>query len=92
MPNGREVFINANKYMAKSLDDILKKNFMSINDVNCIIPHQANARIIENVRSQLEIEEEKMIINIDKLGNTGCASIPIAISRNQNRFNKNDII
>ena len=92
MPNGREVFINANKYMVKSLDDILKKNSMSISDLNYVIPHQANVRIIENVRSQLEIGKEKMVVNIDKLGNTGSASTPIAISRNQNRFNKNDII
>ena len=53
MPNGRDVFINATKYMAKALDDILKKNSMSHNDVNYVIPHQANARIIENIRSQL---------------------------------------
>ncbi len=92
MPNGKEVFINANKYMAKSLDDILKKNSMSINDVNYVIPHQANIRIIENVRSQLEIGKEKMVVNIDKLGNTGSASTPIALAQIIKKIKHNDVI
>jgi len=92
MPNGKEVSINANKYMAKSLDDILKKNSMSINDVNYVIPHQANVRIIENVRSQLEIGKEKMVVNIDKLGNTGSASTPIALAQIIKKIKHNDVV
>ena len=92
MPNGRDVFINANKYMAKALDDILKKNAMSINDVNYVIPHQANARIIENVRNQLKIEKEKMILNIDRLGNTGSASTPIALAQIKHKIKDKEVV
>ncbi len=92
MPNGKEVFINANKYMAKSLDDILKKNSISIDDVDYVIPHQANVRIIENVRSQLEIGKEKMVVNIDKLGNTGSASTPIALAQIIKKIKHNDVV
>ncbi len=92
MPNGRDVFINANKFMSKALIDILMKNSMSINDVKYVIPHQANARIIENVRSQLKIGKEKMIINIDKLGNTGSASTPIALAQIKKKIKHKDVI
>lgn len=92
MPNGRDVFINATKYMAKALDDILEKNSMSVNDVNYVIPHQANARIIENIRSQLKIGKEKIIVNIDKLGNTGSASTPIALAQIKKKIKHKDVI
>ncbi len=92
MPYGKDVFINANKYMISTLLEILEKNKMSINDVNYVIPHQANIRIIENIRKQLKVNKEKVLVNIDKLGNTGCASTPIAFSQNQNKFKKEDLI
>ena len=92
MPDGRDVFINANRFMAKALDDILMKNSMSINDVNYVIPHQANARIIENVRNQLKIEKKKMIQNIDRLGNTGSASTPIALAQIKNKIKEKEVV
>lgn len=92
MPYGKDVFINANKYMISTLLEILEKNKMFINDVNYVIPHQANIRIIENIRKQLKVNKEKVLVNIDKLGNTGCASTPIAFSQNQNKFKKEDLI
>ncbi len=92
MPNGRDVFINANKFMSKALIDILVKNSMSINDVSYLIPHQANARIIENVRNQLKIGKEKVIVNIDKLGNTGSASTPIALAQIKKKIKHKDVI
>ena len=92
MPLGKDVFINANNYMVSVLTDILNKNNLSVNDLNYVIPHQANIRIIEHIRKELELKEEKMIVNIDKLGNTGCASTPIAFSQNQGKFQKDDLI
>ena len=92
MPNGRDVFKNANKYMAKALEDILEKNSMSINDINYVITHQANARIIENVRNHFKIGKEKMIINIDKLGNTGSASTPIALTQIIKKIRHKDVV
>lgn len=50
---------------------ITLKNQLTINDIDYIIPHQANIKIIENIRKQLSVSKEKVIINIDKLGNTG---------------------
>jgi 3-oxoacyl-[acyl-carrier-protein] synthase-3 len=92
MPYGKDVFINANKYMTESVIDIINRNSLSIDDINFIIPHQANIRIIEYVRKQLKVNKEKVLVNIDKLGNTGCASTPITFSQNQNKFNKGDLI
>jgi 3-oxoacyl-[acyl-carrier-protein] synthase-3 len=92
MPFGKDVFINANKYMTESIIDILNRNNLSIDDINYVIPHQANIRIIENVGDQLKINNEKVLVNIDKLGNTGCASTPIAFSQNQNKFKNEDLV
>ena len=92
MPYGKDVFINANKYMISTLLEILEKNKISINDLNYVIPHQANIRIIEHIRKELNISEEKVIVNIHKLGNTGCASTPIAFSQNLDKFKKEDLI
>ncbi|MCD4794666.1 MAG: ketoacyl-ACP synthase III [Bacteroidales bacterium] len=92
MPFGKDVFINANNYMISALTDILEKNNFSVNDLDYVIPHQANIRIIEHIREELNICEEKALVNIDKLGNTGCASTPIAFSQNQKKFQKGDLI
>ena len=92
MPLGKDVFVNANNYMVSALTDILNKNNLNINDLNYVIPHQANFRIIEHVRKELGISEGKMLVNIDKLGNTGCASTPIAFSQNQEKFKKGDLV
>ncbi len=92
MPYGKDVFINANKYMTESIIDILNRNNLSIDDINYVIPHQANIRIIENVGKQLKVNKEKVLVNIDKLGNTGCASTPITFSQNQNKFKKEDLV
>ena len=92
MPFGKDVFINANNYMISILTDILNKNNLTVMDLKYVISHQANIRIIEHIRKELKLTEEKMLVNIDKLGNTGCASTPIAFSENLNKFQKNDLI
>jgi 3-oxoacyl-[acyl-carrier-protein] synthase-3 len=65
---------------------------MGINDLNYLVAHQANIRILENIRKILKLSKDKMIVNIDKLGNTGCASTPIALSENYHKFSKGDLI
>ena len=92
MPLGKDVFVNANNYMVSALTDILNKNDLNIYDLNYVVPHQANFRIIEHIRKELGISEGKTIVNIDKLGNTGCASTPIAFSQNQEKFKKGDLV
>ncbi len=76
---GREVFKLAVKVMEQSAIDILEKNGVNANDIDCVIPHQANFRIIESISNRLELPMDKFFLNLDKYGNTSAASIPIAL-------------
>ena len=78
--DGREVFKFAVKAILESLDKLLSKNNLSIDDIKYIVPHQANIRIIQTVAQKLKINVDKFFINLDKYGNTSAASIPIALN------------
>lgn len=86
MPDGREVFINACKYMRSSLESSLQTCNMSIEDLNFIVPHQANHRIIANLSKQLKLNEKQVLSNIQKLGNTGAASTGICLSQHMDEI------
>ena len=88
MPYGRDVFINACQYMPKASLQILERCGLTLEDVDYILPHQANLRISRNVMNTLNLPEEKLISNIQKLGNTGCAGCGIALSEQWNNFKK----
>ena len=88
MPFGKDVFIYACNYMAQVTRDILKKNGYSISDLDYFIPHQANIRIINNVAAELGIPMEKTILNIERLGNTGCVTTAIGLSENYKDIGK----
>jgi 3-oxoacyl-[acyl-carrier-protein] synthase-3 len=92
--NGRNVFINACEKMPEAVKIALKHNGLTIDDVNHLIPHQANDRISLMVAKNLQIPVEKVIRNIDRLGNTTAASIPIALDEavKQGRIKKGDLI
>ncbi len=77
--NGRNVFKNASEKMPEAVRIALKHNGLSIEDVDHLIPHQANDRISLMVAKGLKIPVEKVIRNIDRFGNTTAASIPIAM-------------
>ena len=77
--NGKEIFKHAVKIMEKTILDLLERNQMTPADVQLVVPHQANIRIIEALATRLEIPLEKVAINIDRYGNTSAASIPIAL-------------
>lgn len=77
--NGRNVFKNASEKMPEAVRIALKHNGLSIEDVDYLIPHQANDRISQMVARNLKIPLEKVIRNIDRFGNTTAASIPIAM-------------
>ena len=81
MPNGREVFKRAVTEMAAACHEVLEKNGHTPDDVDILIPHQANARIMFAVASRLRIPEEKAVIDVAEVGNTSAASIPIALDR-----------
>ncbi len=77
--NGREVFKFAVRQMGESSVNVLKKAGLKKEDVDFLIPHQANIRIMEASRQRLELPVEKMSKTINKYGNTSAASIPISI-------------
>ncbi len=75
--NGREVFRFATR-MAQATQEALNKIGLTVKDIQLVIPHQANQRIIEAALRSLEMPVERCIINLDRYGNTSTASIPIA--------------
>jgi 3-oxoacyl-[acyl-carrier-protein] synthase-3 len=77
--NGREVFKFAVRQMGESSLNVLEKAGLSKEDVDFLIPHQANIRIMEAARQRLELPVEKMSKTVTKYGNTSASSIPIAI-------------
>ncbi|WP_341808484.1 beta-ketoacyl-ACP synthase III [Wolbachia endosymbiont (group E) of Neria commutata] len=77
--NGREVFKHAVDKLIASIKETLKCNSLKIADIDWLIPHQANIRIIEAVSKKLELPIEKVISTVDKHANTSAASIPLAL-------------
>ncbi|MCQ2009448.1 MAG: beta-ketoacyl-ACP synthase III [Sporolactobacillus sp.] len=77
--NGREVFKFAVRQMGESAVHVVEKAGLKKEDIDYLIPHQANIRIMEASRERLEIPEEKMIKTIQKYGNTSASSIPLAL-------------
>ncbi len=92
--NGRDVFINAVQKMPEAVRAALKHNNLTIDDVDHLIPHQANDRISLMVAKNLKIPVEKVIRNIDRYGNTTAASIPIALDEalEQGRIKRGDLV
>jgi len=88
MPFGRDVFINACQYMPKASLQVLERCGLTLADVDYVLPHQANLRISRNVMNTLGLPEEKLISNIQRLGNTGCAGCAIALSEQWDNFRK----
>jgi 3-oxoacyl-[acyl-carrier-protein] synthase III len=76
---GREVFKHAVRAMEDSVRGLLQKQDVDIKDINFVIPHQANMRILKNLIDRLDIPKRKVFINVSKYGNTSAASIPIAL-------------
>ncbi|MCM1320415.1 MAG: ketoacyl-ACP synthase III [Muribaculaceae bacterium] len=83
MPDGRDVFIHACRYMIYALRKALKQCGMEMTDIDKIITHQANKRIVAQVAHQLELPMDSFINNIEELGNTGSASAPLVLSQHQ---------
>jgi len=94
MPNGREVFKRAVTEMAASCRSLLDKNGFTPDDVDVLIPHQANARIMRAVAERLHIPEERAVIDVAEVGNTSAASIPIALDRayRAGRMHEGDLV
>lgn len=91
---GNEVFKYAVKYMKRSTIKALEKCHLSVTDVDCLIPHQANIRIILVVAKVLGIKKEKVFINLERYGNTSAASVVIALDEavRQGKIQNGDIV
>jgi 3-oxoacyl-[acyl-carrier-protein] synthase-3 len=77
--NGREVFKFATRVMVSSAEALLDELGRTIDDVDVYVPHQANTRIIDYATKKLGISEDRVIVNVDRYGNTSSGSIPLAL-------------
>ena len=91
---GKEVFKHAVDKMTKSVLSALSKAELTIKDVDLLVPHQANLRILNAVATRLELPEEKVILTVQNHANTSAASIPLALDHaNQNgKIKKDDVV
>ena len=87
---GRTVFRYAVTAMSNDIVEIMKRNNLAESDVNWVVPHEANLRIIEAVTKRAEVSLDKVVINIDRYGNTSAATIPLAMWDNEQNFKKGD--
>ena len=87
---GRTVFRYAVTDMSDDVCEIMKRNNLTNDDVDWIVPHEANKRIIEAVAKRAEVSLDKVLINIEHYGNTSSATIPLALWDNEQRFKKGD--
>lgn len=92
--NGREVFKFAVKVIGKISEEVLAAAGLKKSDIDILIPHQANIRIIESAARRLGLPMEKVLINVDRYGNTSTASIPLALKEavDCGRVKKGDVI
>ena len=89
---GRTVFRYAVTKMSDDCELIAKRNGLTKDNINWIVPHQANLRIIEAVAKRLEVPMEQVMVNIEHFGNTSAATIPLALWENEQRLKKGDNI
>jgi 3-oxoacyl-[acyl-carrier-protein] synthase-3 len=78
--NGREVFKFATRVLVSSAERVLAECGKTVDDVDVYVPHQANKRIIDHAAGKLGIPEEKVVVNVDRYGNTSSGSIPLALA------------
>jgi 3-oxoacyl-[acyl-carrier-protein] synthase-3 len=92
--NGREVFRHAVRRMAEAGRAVLAKAGRTIEQVSLLVPHQANLRILDAVRRELELPEARVFVNVQEYGNTGSASVPLALweARQAGRVGSGDLV
>jgi 3-oxoacyl-[acyl-carrier-protein] synthase-3 len=91
---GREVFKEAVGRMSAAAREVLAIAGLTLDDITLVVPHQANLRILDAVRSELELPPERVFINVQDYGNTGSASVPVALweARQQGRIGAGDLV
>jgi 3-oxoacyl-[acyl-carrier-protein] synthase-3 len=76
---GREVFRLAVQHLSSVVDEALTANGLTAADIDWLVPHQANSRIIDGMRRKLGLSKDKVVVTIERHANTSAASIPLAI-------------
>jgi 3-oxoacyl-[acyl-carrier-protein] synthase-3 len=92
--NGREVFKFATRVLVASAQAVLERCEVSVDDVDVYVPHQANVRIMDHAAEKLGIPRERMVVNVDRYGNTSSGSIPLALAdaQREGRLKKGDLV
>jgi 3-oxoacyl-[acyl-carrier-protein] synthase-3 len=92
--NGREVFRHAVNNFSSVVEEALEANRLSASDIDWVVPHQANKRILDSTRRKLGLPEEKIVITVDRHANTSAASIPLALDEavRDGRIKKGDLV
>jgi len=88
--DGKPVFKAAVNGMVNTIKELLDRNNLTIDDINWLVPHQANMRIINSVSEMLDFPKEKVMINIHKYGNTTAATLPLCLWEYQDQLKKGD--
>ena len=88
--DGQPVFKKAVKSMADVSEEIMQKNNLSADDIAWLVPHQANKRIIDATSRRMGVGDEKVMLNIERYGNTTAATIPLCLWDWENQLNKGD--
>jgi 3-oxoacyl-[acyl-carrier-protein] synthase III len=78
--NGREVYKFATRVLVSSAEKLLEECDVSMDDVDVYVPHQANVRIIDHAAKKLGVSTERVVVNVDRYGNTSSGSIPLALA------------
>jgi 3-oxoacyl-[acyl-carrier-protein] synthase-3 len=91
---GREVFKEATTRMSAAANEVLVRAGVDIEDIALVVPHQANLRIIQQTGKMLGIPEDRVFVNVQEYGNTGSASVPLALweARQQGRIAPGDLV
>jgi 3-oxoacyl-[acyl-carrier-protein] synthase III len=92
--NGREVFKFATRVLVSSAQAVLDRCAVSVDDIDVYIPHQANVRIMDHAAQKLGIPRDRMVVNVDRYGNTSSGSIPLALvdAQGQGRLREGDLV
>jgi 3-oxoacyl-[acyl-carrier-protein] synthase III len=88
--DGKTVFKYAVSGMADVSEKIMQRNNLTKDDVNWLVPHQANKRIIDATASRMGVEEDKVLVNIEKYGNTTSATLPLLLNDFESKLKKGD--
>ena len=90
--DGKSVFKYAVTYMADACEMIMKRNNLTHDDIAWLVPHQANKRIIDATANRMDLEDSKVLMNIERYGNTTSATLPLVLSDFEHLFKKGDTI